>query len=310
MSLLAIGSGLLTYSTASILRAVVVNTKLKNIYTNLNSAHQANRVNNNGHVIKDNYGTYSKAANNDMYVFNWWRNLDKDSKGFNWDYNKINISIHKYNNAHGFLVTRDKNEYMLLGNQYVMTPHYIKSLEKVYSLFMVKNPSGNSSQHAYSRYVNYESLMDSSQISLKWENKITSINIRQIVNYLNKSCMTYYITAPTYTPNIGTVTEPTPRDYITPSAGSDPASNIYVFFDNKLDNGQHIQEINVNGQIYFTKMYSHKNMTYKSYFASNITDIYKQHLYESRLPLTFTFGTIGTILIMYGSQIYSFLTLF
>ena len=151
------------------------------------------------------------------------------------------------------------------------------------------------------------------------DTRITSVNVREVMKYLDTQCQDYYITAPAhtvgFTPTNSMINAvkpiPDTTNNIVPSVGNDPAGNLYVFFDNELDVGQRVLEYdtaspNPQGKqdtrpIYFARFKAMRHFNaYNGYFARDINDIFWRYALDSRLPLTFISGLVGGVMVYWN----------
>lgn len=268
---LMIGGGLLTYAAAGIVRMASRKAGLTQLYeaaataaTNCN-----NTVSGPEPVTAQKQQTFTRADKDGLCEFNWWSQKALTEK-------VPEIAINRHNRAHGFFIKSNETRYTTpayvgVGNGAMVPvgggrPYDVERTR--YSLFLARKEGAHNSAYNYNRYTNYRRTGPYSMSAIS-DTRITNINVRKVAEYIDSRCQDYYISAPTstagFTPvnsainaeaaipaNItpstatsarsSTATSPVPMTNIVPSAGNDPAGNLYVFFDNQLDIGQRVLE--------------------------------------------------------------------
>ena len=193
------------------------------------------------------------------------------------------IAIYRHNRAHGFYLKWNETRYSTpayvgVGNGAMVPvgggrPYAVERTR--YSLFLARKEAAHNGAYSYNRYTNYRRTGAYSMAPIS-DTRITNVNVREVMKYLDSRCLDYYITAPIstqgFTPtnsainavktNPATNTSPSTttsvvpstgcgsnlvpsaggNPSVVPSAGNDPAGNLYVFFDNQLDIGQRVLE--------------------------------------------------------------------
>ena len=314
---LMIGGGLLTYAAAGVVRMMRRQAGLMRLYEAATTAANSNNTNPSAGEPEFNQQlqTFSRADKEGLCEFKWWSRkalTEKDPE----------IAINRHNRAHGFLIKWNETRYT--------TPAYVNlgtalmpvgggrpyDVERTrYSLFLARKEGAHHGAYTYNRYTNYRRTGAYSMSAIS-DTRITSVNVREVMKYLDTQCQDYYITAPAhtvgFTPTNSMINAvkpiPDTTNNIVPSVGNDPAGNLYVFFDNELDVGQRVLEYdtaspNPQGKqdtrpIYFARFKAMRHFNaYNGYFARDINDIFWRYALDSRLPLTFISGLVGGVMV-------------
>lgn len=320
---LMIGGGLLTYAAAGIIRMMRRQAGLQQLYEAATTSAMANRKNTNDAAAAEpesGQQTFTRADKNGLCEFKWWSQkalTEKDPE----------IAIYRHNRAHGFDLKWNETRYSTpayvgVGNGAMVPvgggrPYAVERTR--YSLFLARKEAAHNSAYSYNRYTNYRRTGDYSMSAIS-DTRITNVNVREVMKYLDSRCQDYYITAPVstqgFTPTNSAInavaavpanTCPSTATSIVPSVGNDPAGNLYVFFDNELDIGQRVLEYdtaspNPKGKldsrpIYFARFKAMRHFNaYNGYYARDINDIFWRYGLDARYPLTFISGLVGGVL--------------
>ena len=324
---LMIGGGLLTYAAAGIVRIFRRQAGIQQLYEAATTAATAAATNrNNTHtsagepVFDQQNQTFTRADKDGICEFKWWSQkalTEKDPE----------IAIYRHNRAHGFYLKWNETRYSTpayvgMGNGVMVPvgggrPYDVERTR--YSLFLARKEGAHNSAYTYNRYTNYRRTGAYSMSAIS-DTRITNVNVREVMKYLDSRCQDYYITAPVSTAGfvpkntainavaaVPANTSPSTATNIIPSAGNDPAGNLYVFFDNQLDIGQRVLEYdttspNPEGKldsrpIYFARFKAMRHFNqYNGYYARDINDIISCYGLDARLPLTFICGLVGGVM--------------
>ncbi len=306
---LMIGGGLLTYAAAGIARAARRFQLIKQLYpatatTPVSDSTQQPVVSPKFDQEKQ---TFSRTDGDVICEFKWWGSNKLTEK-------EPELEIYRHKQAHGFELLGTETRYT--------TPSYINlgtvmmpvgggrpyDVEKtLYSLFLARKEGAHNSGYSYNRYTNY-SCTGIDNLPVVYDAKITSMNYRDVAKYIDNRCQDYYITAATSSyPVQKDATTNTSSTAIVPSAGTDPAGNLYVFFDNQLDIGQRVVEYdstrpNEKGildsrPVFFARFKAARHLNaFNGYYTRDIRDMYWRYALDARLPLTFISGVVGGVI--------------
>lgn len=305
---LMIGGGLITYAAAGIVRMMRRQAGLQQLYEAATTSAMANRKNTNDSTAAEpesGQQTFTRSDKDGLCEFKWWSQkalTEKDPE----------IAIYKHNRAHGFYLLGKETRYttpayVSVGNGVMMPigggrPYDVE--KTLYSLFLARKEGAHNSAYPYNRYTNYR-CTGGQYLPVVYDTKLNSLNFREVVKYIDNRCLDYYVTAPT-TSSPGQNTESKTNNFV-PSAGNDPAGNLYVFLDNQLDIGQRVVEYDSthpddkgvldSRPIYFTRFKAMRHFNqYNGYYARDINDIFWRYGMDARYPLTFISGLVGGVL--------------
>ena len=320
---LMIGGGLLTYAAAGLVRMMRRQAGLQQLYEAATTSAMANRKNTNDATAAEpesGQQTFTRSDKDGLVEFKWWSTKALDEKD-------PEIAIYRHNRAHGFYLKWNETRYSTpayvgVGNGAMVPvgggrPYAVERTR--YSLFLARKEAAHNGVYTYNRYTNYRRTGAYSMAPIS-DTRITNVNVREVMKYLDSRCQDYYITAPTRTQGFIPInsainavsavpanTNPSTTTSVVPSAGNDPAGNLYVFFDNELDIGQRVLEYdtaspNPKGKldsrpIYFARFKAMRHFNaYNGYYARDINDIFWRYGLDARYPLTFISGLVGGVL--------------
>ena len=199
---LMIGGGLLTYAAAGIIRMMRRQAGLVQLYEAATTSAMANRKNTNDATAAEpesGQQTFTRSDKNGLCEFKWWSQKALDEKD-------PEIAIYKHNRAHGFYLKWNETRYTTpayvgVGNGAMVPvgggrPYDVERTR--YSLFLARKEGAHNSAYTYNRYTNYRRTGDYSMSAIS-DTRITNVNVREVMKYLDSRCLDYYITAPVST---------------------------------------------------------------------------------------------------------------
>ena len=207
---LMIGGGLLTYAAAGIIRIMRGRAGLQQLYEAAATAANSNNTSYGAEPVfdqqkqtvtrSDKDGQCQTALDKDgLCEFKWWSRkalTEKDPE----------IAINRHNRAHGFYLKWNETRYTTpayvgVGNGAMVPvgggrPYDVERTR--YSLFLARKEGAHNSAYSYNRYTNYRRTGAYSMSAIS-DTRITNVNVREVMKYLDSRCQDYYITAPVRT---------------------------------------------------------------------------------------------------------------